>query len=807
MGCADCDTSADALVGGDHRVALAGNPNSGKTALFNGLTGIHQKTGNWPGVTVDRKTGQYKWHGGIIDVIDLPGIYSLDAASIDEQITRDYLLSHEADLLINVVDASNLERHLYLTVQLLEMNVPVIVALNMVDVAQKAGIGVDIAALEQHLGCPVLPIVATEGRGLEDLNRAIHRRATHGDAVPEHTTHGHTGATVQETTVLETPAQRNTAKSGLAIVHNNAIEKAIATLEPLVADRVSTEDSRWVTLKLLERDPLAIEIAGGQLEHKATQLCQLIEQETGDDIDLTIADRRFSFANDIAGEVVKASGQTGQTMTDRIDSVVLSRRWGVLVFLAIMYAMFVFTISFGGAFIDLFDGIAGAIFVDGFGAILSTLGAPDWMRVLLADGAGGGVQVVATFIPIVGALFFFLSFLEDSGYMARAAFVMDRSMRRIGLPGKAFVPMIVGFGCNVPAIMATRTLESERERKLTILMNPFMSCGARLPVYALFTAAFFPSNGSNIIFALYLIGILAAIATGIIMKGSLLSGQSEPFMMELPTYQRPTLRGLALRTWDRVRLFIGEAGKIIVGMVLVLSFLNSLGTDGTFGQEDSESSVLSEIGRAATPAFGPIGIDEDNWPATVGVLSGILAKEVVVGSLDAVYGDLAAVPGEELTSNDFSFVGSIGDSLATVPDNLRAVVRSVSHPFGLGLAPEEQTGAAYGAMSERFDGRIGAFAYLLFILLYFPCVATIGAIAREAGKPWAAFVAAWTTGVAYYTATVFYQGATFARHPGSSSFWIALLSVVAGLVVLGLRRWAANHSDSSDSSHREKIAA
>ncbi len=780
MGCADCEQVTNVL-GSDHTIALAGNPNCGKTALFNALTGVRQKTGNWPGVTVDRKEGLYDWHGGTVKVVDLPGIYSLDAASIDEQITRGYLLAHDADLLVNVVDASNLERHLYLTVQLLEMNVPVLIALNMVDVADKAGIEINVPALAQHLGCPVLPLVATESRGLTALTQAINDYAE------------------------VTSATNDTTR--LRVTHSDPVEAAIARLTPLVQSRDSNEDARWISVKLLENDPLAIEAAGEELAEKAAAMCQAIEEQTGDDVDLAIADRRFSLANDIAGQVVTTRNQPGQTVSDRIDSIVLSRRWGVPVFLTIMYAMFVFTISFGGAFIDLFDGIAGAIFVEGFGSVLRLLGAPDWLRVLLADGAGGGVQVVATFIPIVGALFLFLSFLEDSGYMARAAFVMDRSMRRIGLPGKAFVPMIVGFGCNVPAVMATRTLESERERKLTILMNPFMSCGARLPVYALFTAAFFPSNGSAIIFSLYLIGVLAAIGTGTIMKGSLLSGQSEPFMMELPTYHRPTIRGLALRTWDRVRLFIGEAGKIIVGMVLVLSFLNSLGTDGSFGQEDSESSVLSEIGRAATPAFGPMGIEEENWPATVGVLSGILAKEVVVGSLDAVYGDLDAVPGEELDSAEFSFWGSVGESLATVPTNLASVARSISHPFGLGLAPEEPTGAAYGAMSERFDGRIGAFSYLLFILLYFPCVATIGAIAREAGKPWAAFVAAWTTGVAYYTATVFYQGATFTRHPSSSSFWIGLLTVTAGLVVLGLRRWASNNPDASTTPRRERVSA
>jgi ferrous iron transport protein B len=307
-----------------------------------------------------------------------------------------------------------------------------------------------------------------------------------------------------------------------------------------------------------------------------------------------------------------------------------------------MYLMFLFTINVGGAFIDFFDGVAGAFFVDGLGELMSAAGSPDWLRVLVADGAGAGLQVVATFIPIIAALYLFLSVLEDSGYMARAAFVMDRFMRAIGLPGKAFVPLIVGFGCNVPAIMATRTLENERERKLTILMNPFMSCGARLPVYALFAAAFFPQSGQNVVFALYLIGIGVAILTGLLMKQSLLPGSSSGFMMELPPYHLPTLKGVLLRAWDRVRLFVKEAGQVIVVMVLALNVLNSIGTDGTFGNENTEQSLLSETARILTPAFTPLGVQEDNWPAVVGIFSGILAKEVVVGTLDSLYTRVAA---------------------------------------------------------------------------------------------------------------------------------------------------------------------
>jgi ferrous iron transport protein B len=465
-----------------------------------------------------------------------------------------------------------------------------------------------------------------------------------------------------------------------------------------------------------------------------------------------------------------------------------------------MYLMFMFTINFGGAFIDFFSGIAEAVFVDGLGYLLASADAPIWLNVTLSEGIGGGLRVVATFIPIIATLYLFLSVVEDTGYMARAAFVMDRFMRSIGLPGKAFVPLIVGFGCNVPAVMATRTLENERERKLTILMNPFMSCGARLPVYALFATAFFPNNGQNVVFGLYLIGISIAVLSGLIMKRTLLSGESTGFMMELPPYHLPTLKGVLLRSWDRVRLFLTEAGRIIVFMVLGLNILGSIGTDGSFGNRDSDASVLSAASRAVTPAFAPMGIQEDNWPAVLGVFSGILAKEVIVGTLDSIYGRLASEAQPEAAATRFDFTSAIADAAATVPANLGTMGARILDPLGIDIGdPQDQAATAvrqavnqgiFGAMEERFDGRVGAFAYLLFVLLYFPCVATIGAIVRETNATWAAFVATWTTGVAYTTATLFYQTATFEQHPVTSGAWIVALSLVLILVITGLRVWA-----------------
>jgi ferrous iron transport protein B len=752
-------------------IALAGNPNCGKTALFNALTGIRQRTGNWPGVTVDRKEGRFELDGQEVAVIDTPGIYSLDASSLDEQVTRDYLLSRDADLIVNIVDASNLERNLYLTVQMLEMGVPLLIALNMMDVARHRGIEIDITKLSQEVGCPVIPIVAVTGEGLIKLKSAIQDLAA------------------------------GTAPGGFALAQDEVVEQAISDMEPGMATERDAAKRRWLLLKMLEDDEFALEHANKELLTRVHQWQQAILDRSNEEPDIHIADTRYGHAHGLAQTVVSERHRVGRTKSDRIDKVVLSRSFGVPVFLAVMYLMFMFSINIGGAFIDFFDGVAGAIFVDGLGHVLRNLGSPDWLVVLLADGAGGGIQVVATFIPIITALYLFLSVIEDTGYMARAAFVMDRFMRSIGLPGKAFVPMIVGFGCNVPAVLATRTLESERERKLTILMNPFMSCGARLPVYVLFAAAFFPTNGQNLVFSLYLIGILVAILTGVVMKRTLLSGESTGFMMELPPYHLPTIKGVALRTWDRVRLFIKEAGQVIVMMVLAINLLNSIGTDGSFGNEDTEQSILSAMGRAVTPVLAPIGIQEDNWPATVGIFTGILAKETVVGTLDSLYTNLVTDESGPLpAAPPFDLWASLQMAAATVPENLLGIQRSLTDPLSLevGDISTPQAAAAaqavsidvFGAMAARFDGQAGAFAYLLFILLYFPCVATIGAIKREAGIAWAGFVATWTTGVAYLSASLFYQVATYQEHPDSSMAWIIALLTTLVAVIFLLRLWS-----------------
>ena len=756
----------------DFTVGVVGNPNCGKTTLFNVLTGSRQHVGNWPGVTVEKKTGEYSHANKLIELVDLPGTYSLEAAddqvSLDEKVARDYVASREADLIINIIDASNIERNLYLTSQLIEMRVPMILVLNMMDAVKQRGIKIDCDFLAEQLGCPVIPIAASTKEGIATLKTQINKAAI-TKPVPS-----------------------------VSISYAPALEQAIDAISPELIDSAIQHqcDLRWLAVRLLEDDTLAKQFAGTALMSTVAKLQRGVELETDDEIDILAADARYGFVNNLIQGAVCRLNEVSRHTTEKIDHIVLNRYLGIPVFLLVMYAMFMFTINIGSAFVDFFDQSVGALLVDGLSRVLTDLNFPQWLNVLITKGAGGGIQVVATFIPIIGFLFMFLSVLEDSGYMARAAFVMDRFMRMIGLPGKSFVPMIVGFGCNVPAIMATRTLENQRDRILTNLMNPFMSCGARLPVYALFAAAFFPVGGQNLVFGLYLFGIAVAVLTGLIMRHTLFKGESAPFIMELPAYHLPTLRGVFIRTWDRLKSFLLNAGKVIIPMVLVLNFLNALGTDGSFGQENSNKSVLSEIGRGLTPVFKPMGIEKDNWPATVGIFTGVLAKEAVVGTLDALYSQLGATSEAQPDKAPFNLKEALMAACATVPENLSAIADNILDPLGLNIGTVNDIASAaseqdvktdtFSAMQHSFDGKAGAFAYLLFILLYAPCVAATAAIYRETNAGWTFFVVFWTTGIAYMTATIFYQAMTYSQHPDYSLAWISVLISVFLLVLAGL---------------------
>lgn len=735
-----------------------GNPNSGKTSLFNALTGANQQVGNWSGVTVDKKSGSFSVQDQHYQLIDLPGIYALESrdSSIDEQIAYRYVLTHQPDLVVNVIDASALERSLLLTLQLRELGLPLLVVLNKYDVVKKRRQSVDVDALARILGCPVVALSAYNRKEVQALKTKL----------PDYIA-----------------AARQPA---LSLDYGAEFEALIAQLQPLVThEHFSTRGS---AVRLLEQDQLLLE---QQDERVKSLLPSLQVQATGMDAELTLADVRFGFIHNQARSCLQQHGKLSVKASERIDNLLLNRWIGIPVFLLVMYLMFLFSINVGSAFIDFFDIFAGALFVDGIRHWLSAWGTPEWLVSVLSDGVGSGIQTVATFIPVVGFLYLFLAVLEASGYLARAAFVVDRVMRKLGLPGKAFVPMLMGFGCSVPAFMAARTLNAERERLMTSAMAPFMSCGARLPVYALFAVAFFPESGQNLVFLLYLIGIAVAIVTGLVLRKTLLPGTSESMLMEMPDYEIPRPTYVLIKTWHKLRSFIFGAGKTIVLMVTALSMLNSLGTDGSFGNQDSEKSVLSHVAMAVTPVLSPLGIREDNWQATVGIATGIFAKEAVVGTLNSLY---QSSVGEE--EGEFSLLDSFYEALASIPENLQAI--NPWDPAGLELGDLEDKNAmaeeqevslsTYANMQTHFDGQVGAFAYLLFILLYMPCAAAMGSLVRETGRNWAIFTALWCNVMAFMISTLYYQLATFAAHPMQSLAWVAFYMVSAVLIWWGMHR-------------------
>ena len=653
-------------------IAIAGNPNCGKTALFNALTGARQHVGNWPGVTVEKKEGYFELGDRQIRLVDLPGTYALFANAEDERAAVDYLLSREASLIINIVDATNLERNLFLTSQLADMHIPMVIAVNMMDIAENRGIQLDLDELSDVYGVPCIPLSAVSEKSVTNFISQM----------------GH---------VLASPMPLPKP-----MVYGDKIEEAVKVLEPKVAPvaKLLETDARWVSLMYLgNQNSYADKFAEAGVKINKADVTKIL----GEEPEFAMAENRYSISHSVAGKAIVAAREK-KTFSDKLDAVLLNRWAALPIFLVIMYLVFWVAVTIGSAFIDFFDVLFGAIFVDGLGYVLTDVfHAPGFVSAILADGIGAGIQTVSTFIPVIFFMFLCLSFLEDSGYMARAAFVADRFMRFLGLPGRAFVPMMVGFGCGVPGIMGSRVLESKRERFLTIFLVPFMSCGARLPVYALFAAAFFGKMAGTVVFLLYLAGVLFAVAYGLFLKKSLFQGQASNFVMELPPYHLPKFKSLMIHCWQRLRDYIWRAGKVITIAVAVLGFLNSFGivekmyvdVDGktteivqaedgyqmvkeneegeaenvalpegfvvdeskvvksnefTAGNGDSENSLLSVIGKAITPVFEPFGVEKENWPASVSLFTGLLAKEAVIGTMNSLYsmvGENADAPAEE----------------------------------------------------------------------------------------------------------------------------------------------------------------
>ena len=739
-------------------IAIAGNPNCGKTALFNALTGSNQIVGNWPGVTVEKKEGSFKLDNHTIRVVDLPGIYALFANSEDERAALDYLLKGEADLVVNILDATNLERNLFLTSQLMEKGVPMVLAVNMMDIAAQRGVHIDLKKLEEILGVTAVGLTAVSPKSCEGFVNDLHKLLHSSNELP----------------------------LPKAVQHSEELEKLIedisGTLEPVAKELGATP--RWTAVQYLEHSGRVLEVAerlNVSIPHDK------IEEDLGEEVEFALADSRYSYARNIVMQVVR-DNTNKRTRTDKLDKFFLNRVLGIPLFLVAMYLVFWFAVTVGSAFIDFFDILVGGIFVDGLTQLLEKIHAPGFVVALLANGLGAGIQTVSTFIPVIFFMFLCLSFLEDSGYMSRAAFVADRFMRFLGLPGKAFVPMIVGFGCSVPALMGTRTLENKRERFLTLFLVPFMSCGARLPVYALFGAVFFGKAAGNLVFGIYMVGIVIALLYGLLLRKTLFMGEESTFIMELPPYHLPKFRNLFRHAWLRLREFIFRAGKIVLIMVTVLGFMGSIGTDGSFGNNNNEKSVLSAVGSAVTPVFEPFGVEKDNWPASVALFTGLFAKEAIVGTLNSLYsiGDQAIEEGAE-GEEGFNLKTTIKDALVTIPTNLSEVFGKLSNPLGVETAIEESenvenddvASAKNGMLAHFRLGKLQVFAYLLFILLYVPCLAALGTAFRELGRFYGTLMVVFQTAIGWSLSVLFFQLTV-----GGSVLWISVAAaLLAGVVV------------------------
>ncbi|MDD3007094.1 MAG: ferrous iron transport protein B [Candidatus Pacebacteria bacterium] len=665
----------------DLTVGLIGNPNVGKTSLFNLLTGARQHVGNWPGKTVEKKEGEFNFEGRKINLVDLPGAYSLSAYTEEETVTSDFIFKEKPEAVVHVIDAQNLERNLLMTIHLIEMGSPLVVALNMVDRAEAKGIHINTAKLAELLGVPVVVINVRENRGIDELLRVVLKREA-----------------------------RSISRS--KINYEREVEEELEKLIQIVSfDKdIEKKNRKWLCLGLLEEDknvaaifadkPYSIELSAAQ-EKSIHHLQSVLDKDMG----AGFARLRYGFIDGLIKETVTRKINKGKTITERLDDYALSRFWGIPLFLFVIFLVFQIFFKLSESASGFIRGGFHAIAL-GVTSLLSMWGMSDWTTSLVVDGIIGGVGNVLIFVPILGMLFLFIAILEDSGYMARIAFVMDRFMHKLGLHGKAFIPMILGFGCNVPGIMATRTLETRRDRLLAILINPFMSCGARLPVYILFAGIFFPEHQGVVIFSLYVLGILMAIIVGFIFRKFVFKELSSPFVIELPSYHIPSFKGVLIHAWERTWLFIKKAGTLILAFSVLIWFLASLPVGVAYG---SEASLAGSFGRMLSPFFAPLGFG--NWQATVALIFGLAGKEIIVGSFGTLY-------------------GASGDGSA------------------LSLA---------SALRQDFTP-LSSYAFMVFVLLYTPCIATLAAIKKETGSwKWTIFVATYSVIIAWLVAFVIYN--------------------------------------------------
>ena len=665
------------------RVALAGNPNCGKTTLFNALTGSNQYVGNWPGVTVEKKEGETRIGDRTVTVVDLPGIYSLSPYSMEEIVARDFIIGESPDCVIDIVDATNLERNLYLTVQLLELERPTVLALNFMDEVEKRGDKIDVRRLSRELGVPVIPITARTGEGIEELMHTAHRQM-------------HLGVTVEPDDLYDDYTHDIHHRMG-ELLHDYAYAADLP--------------AHWASIKLLEGDAIVEKALNLPPDIRKRLDALVAEYENSSDLgdrETLIADSRYQYIQRVVSASVVRGGVPGElTFSEKIDRVVTHRIFAIPLFLCTMLVMFVVTFGPFGSWLS--DGVGAGMdaLAQWLVPTLAGLGVSPVLISLVCDGIIAGVGGVLTFLPQIALLFLFLSFLEDSGYMSRAAFIMDRALRRFGLSGKAFIPMLMGFGCSVPAIMGARTMENEKDRRMTILLVPFMSCSAKLPVYGLISAAFFGPWAGLVVFGLYIIGMIVGVASGLFFKKTLFAGEPAPFVLELPPYRLPSVGNMLTHVWQKVKGFLVKAGTLILLMSMVLWLLQSF--DFSLRMvDDPTHSMLGALGNVLAPVFGPCGFG--HWQAAVALLTGFIAKEMVVSSLSMFYG--------------FSLTAASGEVAAAMT----------------GFTP------------------LSAFAMLVFILLYVPCVAAVSTLFKEMGsRKWAWFSIVWQIGCAYVLSLLVYQ--------------------------------------------------